>query len=86
METPQYARINAAELEEMEAEFGRPLTEELALWLIRNRINREAIERMLASKEPDQAARGPKVQRLHLHRMTGPTERKVATGQRRICA
>jgi hypothetical protein len=47
METPQYSDINDAELREIEAEFGRPLTRELAQWFIRNRTNREAVERML---------------------------------------
>jgi hypothetical protein len=51
METPQYADINNAELREMEAEFGRPLTRELAQWFIRNRINRDAISRMLRADE-----------------------------------
>jgi hypothetical protein len=50
-ETPQYANISDAELRELEAEFGRPLTRELALWFIRNRTSREAIERMLADME-----------------------------------
>ena len=34
----------------MEEEFGRPLNEDLALWFLRNRIQREAIERMLGDK------------------------------------
>lgn len=84
METPKYARINAAELEEIQAEFGRPLTEELALWLIRNRINREAVERMLGNEEPEQAPIRPKGR--HLQKMTWPREKKSATAQRRICA
>ena len=48
METPQYADINDTELREIEAELGHPVTRELAQWFIRNRINREAVERMLA--------------------------------------
>jgi hypothetical protein len=47
MEEPQYAEINDAELREIEAELGHPVTRELAQWFIRNRINREAVERML---------------------------------------
>jgi hypothetical protein len=47
MEEPEYADINAAELREIEAELGRPVSRELAQWFIRNRINREAVERML---------------------------------------
>jgi hypothetical protein len=50
METPQYSDINDAELREIEADFGRPLTRELAQWFIRNRTNREAVERMLRDK------------------------------------
>jgi hypothetical protein len=50
METPQYSDINDAELREIEAEFGRPLTREQAQWFIRNRTNREAVERMLRDK------------------------------------
>lgn len=41
-----YSRIHPAELKELEMEFGRPLTPELAQWLIRARTNREAVERM----------------------------------------
>jgi hypothetical protein len=53
-EAPKYADINDAELREIEAEFGRPLTRELALWSIRNRTNREAVERMLADNDANQ--------------------------------
>ena len=51
-EERKYAKINEEELKQMEEEFGRPLNEELAQWFIRNRIQREAIERMLG-KKPD---------------------------------
>jgi hypothetical protein len=51
METPQYSDINDAELREMETEFGHPLTRELAQWFIRNRTNREAVERMLRDND-----------------------------------
>ena len=34
-------------MRELEAEFGRPLSYEMALWLIRHRTNRAAVERML---------------------------------------
>jgi hypothetical protein len=50
MEAPQYSDIKNAELREIEAEFGHPLTRELAQWSIRNRTNREAVERMLRDK------------------------------------
>lgn len=49
----KYAKINEEELRQMEEEFGRPLNEELALWFIRNRTQREAIERMLGQKPED---------------------------------
>jgi hypothetical protein len=49
MEEPQYSDINDAELREIEAELGHPVTRELAQWFIRNRMNREAVERMLAT-------------------------------------
>jgi hypothetical protein len=49
----QYAKINDEELKQMEQEFGRPLNEQLAQWFIRNRIQREAIERMLGEKPED---------------------------------
>jgi hypothetical protein len=51
MEEPRYADINEAELEEIETELGHPVTRELAQWFIRNRMNREAIERMLAAAD-----------------------------------
>lgn len=47
MEKPRYADINDAGLREMEAGFGCPLTRQLALWSIRNRTNRQAVERIL---------------------------------------
>lgn len=53
-ETPRYSDISDAELREIEAEFGRPLTRELALWFIRNRTSREAIERMLKATDANQ--------------------------------
>lgn len=42
-----YSKINPRELKDLEAEFGRTLTPELAQCLIRYRINRDAIELML---------------------------------------
>lgn len=44
---PQYAEISSEELAEIENEFGHPVTPELALWFVRNRSRREAIERMI---------------------------------------
>jgi hypothetical protein len=51
MEEPIYADINDAELREIEAELGHPVTREVAQWFIRNRMNREAVERMLGVKD-----------------------------------
>lgn len=42
-----YSKIDPREMEELEVEFGRALTPELAQCLIRYRINRDAIELML---------------------------------------
>jgi hypothetical protein len=53
-EAPAYAEFSDRELRQMEAEFGRPLSRELALWFIRNRTNREAIERMLCAANSGQ--------------------------------
>jgi len=50
-ETPKYADISDAELTEIEAEFGHPVTREVAQWFIRNRMNREAVERMLEAPD-----------------------------------
>ncbi|HLW81472.1 MAG TPA: EamA family transporter [Candidatus Acidoferrales bacterium] len=50
-EAPAYAEFSDQELRQMEAEFGRPLSRELALWFTRNRTNREAIERMLCAAD-----------------------------------
>jgi hypothetical protein len=46
-EQPAYSEISELEMRELEAEFGRPLTRELALWLIRNNTNRAAIQLMI---------------------------------------
>jgi hypothetical protein len=51
MEEPRYSDINGSELREIEAEVGHPVTRELAQWFIRNRTNREAVERMLSETE-----------------------------------
>jgi hypothetical protein len=56
METPQYSDINDVEIREIEAEFGHPLTRELAQWFIRNRTNREAVERMMRDKDATESA------------------------------
>jgi hypothetical protein len=76
-EPPAYTELSEEELKELEKEFGRVLSPELALWFIRNRTNREAIERMLKTADsadyacviqPDAfrvRARRNKVLRLH---------------------
>jgi hypothetical protein len=46
-EQPVYSEISELEMRELEAEFGRPLRRELALWLIRNKTNRAAIQLMI---------------------------------------
>jgi hypothetical protein len=46
-EKPEYSEISELEMRDLEAEFGRPLTREMALWLIRHRMNRAAVELML---------------------------------------
>ena len=50
-ELPPYTELSEEELKEMEDEFGRGLSPELALWFIRNRANREAVERMLKTAD-----------------------------------
>lgn len=50
-----YSKINPRELKDLEAEFGRTLTPELAQCLIRYRINRDAIELMLRKEANLQA-------------------------------
>ena len=46
-EQPPYSEISELEMRDLEAEFGHPLTHELALWLIRNKINRAAVQLMI---------------------------------------
>jgi hypothetical protein len=60
-ESPRYAEINSAELREIEAELGHPVTRELAQWFIRNRTNREAVERMIEAADSAQIDAGPDV-------------------------
>ena len=48
-ETPHYAELSKEELKQIEADFGHPVSRELALWFVRNRMNRDAIERMLGA-------------------------------------
>lgn len=64
MEEPHYADIHEAELKEIEAELGHPVTRELAQWFIRNRMNREAIDRMLKAADRNAMERDPDVQNV----------------------
>lgn len=78
-ETPHYAELSKEELKLIEAEFGHPLSRELALWFIRNRMTRDAVERMLGVEDssgihllPDQQKID---QRVTDQRMTSETKR-----------
>jgi hypothetical protein len=51
-----YSRMNPKELRDLEAEFGRPLTPELAQWLLRARMNRQAVELMIGDLTLPQAS------------------------------
>jgi hypothetical protein len=51
-----YSRMNPKELRDLEAEFGRPLTPELAQWLLRARMNRQAVELMIGEQTQPQAS------------------------------
>lgn len=64
MEEPQYADINDAELREIESELGHPVTRELAQWFIRNRINREAVERMLGAANTNRVEMVPNLRNV----------------------
>jgi hypothetical protein len=50
-----YSRMNRNELRDLEAEFGRPLTPELAQWLLRARMNRQAVQLMIGDLTLPQA-------------------------------
>jgi len=53
-----YSKINPRELKDLEAEFGRTLTPELAQCLIRYRINRDAIDLMLRKESAPASSAG----------------------------
>ena len=60
-EKPEYSEISELEMRDLEAEFGRPLTRVMAFWLIRQKINRAAVERMLEEgREEEQPASLPR--------------------------
>ena len=50
-----YSRMNPNELRDLEAEFGRPLTPELAQWRVRARMNRQAVQLMIGDLTLPQA-------------------------------
>ena len=53
-EKPGYSEISEEEMRDLEADFGRPLTRELAFWLIRMKTNRAAILRMMGEVEDEE--------------------------------
>lgn len=53
-EKPGYSEISKEEMRDLEAEFGRPLTRDLAFWLIRMKTNRAAILRMMGESEDEE--------------------------------
>ena len=58
-ERPAYSEINEQEMKDLEAEFGRPLNHYLALWLIRQRMNRAAVQRMIREGTEDEPSGAP---------------------------
>jgi hypothetical protein len=81
-ETPQYADISDAELKDIEAEFGRPLTRELAQWFIRNRTNCEAVARMVEQMDSKRVDVLPHIQSVHLIKRLKITKRISAPKRR----
>ena len=59
LEQPAYSEINDLEMRDLEAEFGRPLTRQMAFWLIRHRINRGAVQRMLNVSDDEEQPPAP---------------------------
>jgi hypothetical protein len=53
-EKPRYSEISEEEMRDLEADFGRPLTRDLAFWFIRMRTNRTAILRMIGEVEDEE--------------------------------
>jgi hypothetical protein len=87
MEEPQYADINDAELREIEAEVGHPVTRELAQWFIRNRINREAVERMMGATDKNPMGIRPDVRNVrNIKRAKAPKPVSVLKKVRKKCA
>lgn len=84
-EAPAYAEFSDQELRQMEAEFGRPLSRELALWFTRNRTNREAIERMLCAADSGQIEQTATVgHRQGIFEITQPQKKPVRS--HKMCA
>jgi hypothetical protein len=87
MEEPQYADINNAELREIEAELGHPVTRELAYWFIRNRANREAIERMLGAANTNRVEMAPNPRKVRgIKRATNRQPVSVLKKKTKKCA
>ena len=84
MEEPQYADINDAELREIEAELGHPVTRELAQWFIRNRMNREAVERMLGATDTTRDADAQNLRNINVAK--GPRLVSVLKNVKKKCA
>lgn len=83
-ETPRYTEINSAELREIEAELGHPVTRELAQWFIRNRFNREAVERMIEAADSNQSDACPDV--LSVEKRARPKVIGRVSAPRKRCA
>lgn len=58
-EQPAYSEISELEMRDLEAEFGRPLTRLMALWMIRHRIMRAAVQRMLNASDDEEQPPAP---------------------------
>ena len=70
-----YSKINPRELKDLEAEFGRTLTPELAQCLIRYRINRDAIELMLRNESAPGSASAAGISEMK------PSKRELKRGR-----
>jgi TnpA family transposase len=87
MEEPRYSDINDAELRAIEAELGHPVIRELAQWFIRNRTNREAVERMLHAENsnPFDTAKEEQIVR-DINRPDAQSQTSVAKKVKKKCA
>lgn len=67
-----YSKIDPRELKDLETEFGRTLTPELAQCLIRYRINRDAIELMLRNGSGSGPLSAAGLSEMHIEITTAP--------------